>query len=501
MRYLPLGFLMRAYAVALCCASWIVPDEEREEWLKEWKAELWHVVHQNAAPPMQRITAAFVGGAFRDAYTLSADLGRAGERRSYAFGSSPVRCLLFLLLLGLSSVSVAFLLPGTRAALLAPPYQDVRTLVLVSRDNSSHSFFPSVALGEFRYWQRAAQGVFSDLAFYQIIQKQVHAGHGATVKLSIVRASDNLLDVMQTSAFSTTAPVQTEKSTLRLILSDAAWRKDFHADPQIIGRVVFVMGKKVTVASIASPDAWRLPGKADAWLLEDSTGIDALSADSMGYVVARMQSSLTKDASQNRWHMTVPNKNGGVDGFACISIQQYAREPFVSFAFAALLALLALPATTSLPLGEYPFNPRQQPLSLRLRRWVFFAAKLTLILFLVCFASLDVAQMFAPAQTADLQCVQMIVAFAATLAALRWTLRDQRRRCPVCLQLLRHPVRVGQPSRNFLAWNGTELICVVGHGFLHVPELPTSWFSTQRWLYLDASWKSIFRPPEIVRTT
>ncbi len=42
-----------------------------------------------------------------------------------------------------------------------------------------------------------------------------------------------------------------------------------------------------------------------------------------------------------------------------------------------------------------------------------------------------------------------------------------------------HPARVGQPSRSFLAWNGTELICVDGHGLLHVPEMPTSWFSTQ----------------------
>ena len=47
-------------------------------------------------------------------------------------------------------------------------------------------------------------------------------------------------------------------------------------------------------------------------------------------------------------------------------------------------------------------------------------------------------------------------------------------------------------SRNFLAWNGTELICAGGHGLLHIPELPTSWFSTQRWLYLDASWGSLF---------
>jgi hypothetical protein len=393
------------------------------------------------------------------------------------------------------------LLPGTRAALLSSPYQDARTLVIVSRDNSSHSLFPSIALGEYRYWQRAAQGVFSDLAFYQILQKQVHSGHGATVELSIARASNNLLDVMQTSGFSMSAPAQTAKGTSRLILSRAAWRKYFHADPQIVGRVVFVMGEKATVAGIASADAWRLPGNADAWLLEDAVRIDTLSADAKGYVVARMQPSLTRNASQDRWHMTVPNKDGGVDGFACTSVTQYAREPFVLFAFAAMLALLALPATTSLPLGEYPFNPRQQPLSLRLRRWFFFAAKLALVLLVVCFASLDVALISVPAQSANSDCVQMIVAFAATLAALRWTLRDQRRRCPVCLQLLRHPVHVGQPSRNFLAWNGTELICVVGHGFLHVPELPTSWFATQRWLYLDASWKSIFRPQEAVRTT
>jgi hypothetical protein len=209
----------------------------------------------------------------------------------------------------------------------------------------------------------------------------------------------------------------------------------------------------------------------------------------MGFVVARMLPSLTRDAAEDRWHMSVSQKGGNVEGFACVSVKRYAREPFIFFAFAALLALLALPATTSLPLGEYPYNPRQQSLALRLRRWLFFTAKLGLILPLVCFAALDVAQFFADAQS-----VQLFVTFASMLAALRWTLRDQRRRCPVCLQVLRHPVRVGQPSRNFLAWNGTELICVVGHGFLHVPELPTSWFATQRWLYLDASWRSLFRP-------
>ena len=86
----------------------------------------------------------------------------------------------------------------------------------------------------------------------------------------------------------------------------------------------------------------------------------------------------------------------------------------------------------------------------------------------------------------------LALAFFALLFAFRWALRDQRQRCPVCLRLLSNPAHVGEASRNFLAWNGTELICAEGHGLLHIPELPTSWFSTQRWLYLDPSWSALF---------
>ena len=263
-----------------------------------------------------------------------------------------------------------------------------------------------------------------------------------------------------------------------------------------IGQTVFVLGEKAKIAGIAKPDAWRLPGKTDAWLLETGSRIETLPAYTEGFVVARMQPDLTLDNSQEHWHMIVPQIGGGVEGFDCTSVTRSAREPFLFFAFAAVLALLALPATTSLPLGEYPYNPQKQSLTLRLRRWIFLAAKLVLILPLVCFTALDAAQFFR-----DMQLVRIVITFAFMLAALRWMLRDQRSRCPVCLQFLRHPVHVGQPSRNFLAWNGTELICVVGHGFLHVPELPTSWFSTQRWLYLDPSWRSVFRPQEMARIT
>ncbi len=31
-----------------------------------------------------------------------------------------------------------------------------------------------------------------------------------------------------------------------------------------------------------------------------------------------------------------------------------------------------------------------------------------------------------------------------------------------------------------------------GHTLLYIPSLPTSWFSTQRWMLLDPSWKFLF---------
>lgn len=488
-----------AYLLALRCASWMTPGRERAEWLKEWASELWYVVNEAEGPSLQahRQTSAFVYGAFQDAFWLGLEARRQEKRRRKAF-SSPAHCLLLLLAMGIAAVALAFLLPGTRGYVLPWPYKDAHNLAFVSRDGHSKSLQPSVRMDEFRSWRSRARNVFAELAFYQMMRKRVHPERGAAVELSIARASGNLFDVLQIP-LSIKAPLQMQKNIPRLVLSDRAWRKYFHADPDIAGQVVFVAGEKAIVTAIVTKNAWRLPGDAEAWLLETDSVIDTAPSSTKGYAIARMRPDFTRNAD-NGWHILSRNRDGGYDGFECVSVYERAREPFVLFAFAMMLAFLALPATTSLPLGEYPIHPRRQPWSIRLRRWLFLTMKLALVLPVVCFASLDVARPFASMQATTSEYIQLCVAFAGTLAALRWVLRDQRRRCPVCLQFLQNPVHVGQPSRSFLAWNGTELICVVGHGFLHVPELPTSWFSTQRWLYLDPSWKSLFQPQEMART-
>jgi hypothetical protein len=190
--------------------------------------------------------------------------------------------------------------------------------------------------------------------------------------------------------------------------------------------------------------------------------------------------------------MYVARKEGGYDWFVCESLAERTREPFSNFLFALLLACLALPATTSLPLGEYPAHSNHVPWTTRVRRWAFLSAKFILIVPIVYFGSLDLAYSNSSMSLGTSELLEVFSSFWALLFAFRWALRDQRRRCPVCLCTLTNPARVGQFSRNFLAWNGTELVCLSGHGLLHVPDIPTSWFGSQRWLYLDPSWSALF---------
>jgi len=157
-----------------------------------------------------------------------------------------------------------------------------------------------------------------------------------------------------------------------------------------------------------------------------------------------------------------------------------------------MLALLALPAITSVSLGEYSVNPQRTSWTRRLFRWSFFGAKVALLLPIVYFLSLDLAYSCTLFGREQAVYIQLISNFAMSLFGLRWVLKDQRQRCPVCVRRVVHPAQVGLASRTFLDWNGTEMMCMGGHTLLHVPALPTSWFSTQRWLYLDTSWGFLF---------
>jgi hypothetical protein len=168
-----------------------------------------------------------------------------------------------------------------------------------------------------------------------------------------------------------------------------------------------------------------------------------------------------------------------------IRASQEHRELIFAHFLMIAIALLVLPATTSLTLGEYPTAPGSPARAMRFRRWIFLGLKFCLILAIVFCGTLDLAPIIS---TAGLQPHVTLVGYSL---GFRWALIDQRRRCPVCFRLLTNPASIGQPGQTFLEWYGTELFCVKGHGLLHVPEIPTT-YSTQRWLDLDPSWSGLF---------
>ena len=145
------------------------------------------------------------------------------------------------------------------------------------------------------------------------------------------------------------------------------------------------------------------------------------------------------------------------------------------------ISLLILPAVAVLTPGDYSA-------SFRARRWGFLVLKAGLLLPIVYFGSLDLGVLLAP----HMQAHGLIVGF---VAGFRWILMDQRRRCPVCLRRLACPTLIGSSSHLLLGWYGTELICTRGHGLMHVPGIPASSYSAQRWVELDRSWKSLFDVP------
>ncbi len=482
----------------LWTAAVLVPSARRAEWLAEWRAELWHVwncVRDESATATREHgdaeVTAFCMGAFHDAVWMRRNEGRSTMRRRFQIGS-PWRCGATLIVLALASMLLCCWLPGAHKAMLPLPRHAADGVVMISSEGYDAGRTPTIRLEDYESWRTSARHLFTGIAFYQPIHRQVRIARHRTAELSLARATSNLFDVLRLPLSAEPHAATMRPHMARVILSRQAWRRYFNSNPQVAGRTLVLAGQQAQIAGVAPEGAWQLPDGIDAWILEDQKTLDALPASARGFVLAQIKASGFPAGGTGQRSMTVSRENGEADRYDCVSLAQHMEHPFFLFLFTLFLACLALPATTPLPLGEYSVRGSQLSLLLTIRRWLFLAAKISLILPVVYFSSLDLAYGRLPLDSTTAQYIQMAASFAGLLFGLRWALKDQRRRCPVCLRLLTNPARVGHASRNFLAWNGTELICGVGHGMLHIPEIPTSWCSTQRWFYLDSSWSSLF---------
>jgi hypothetical protein len=483
------------YAALLRTASFMVPRAARAEWRREWRGELWHV-RQACAPlsgtngwQARREVTAFCLGSFQDALCVR----RAGSTPLPAAQGTPRQCLFVLGALLVASYAVALLLPGVRAERSLWPRQVSANLVQIQLAAVEGAPRPSISTRLFQSWQGQRQRFFDGFAFYhvenEIMRPALEAPAGSDWSAwRVAHSSPNLLNLLglpiefpDPEAASITLP--------SVLLSERIWKRDFGADPHVAGLTIRLGLRTMRIAGIAPDGSLALPGSVDAWELDPNAVSDSAGH---GFVIARLTAAGRSMMDLPSVHISSDDPEYENEDLLGVALGQDQPDPQTVYLFALLLALLALPAITTVSLGEASMHPRETSWPRRLFRWSFFAAKAALLLPILYFVSLDLAYGFTMLSREQSIYIQLAAAFGMCLFSMRWALKDQRQRCPVCMRLVTHPAQVGQASRTFLDWNGTEMMCMGGHTLLHVPSLPTSWFGAQRWLYLDTSWNFLF---------
>jgi len=471
----------------LCSAALLTPGEQRAEWLREWRGELWHAreatrFDKEITWEGEKTILRFCSGSIQDAFAM-----RKLRGAQSAFRGSAVECLLLLLAMFMASCLLYHVLPEVRAQNHPSLYQVNSNLIMIQDAFASSDSLATIPVEKYRMWKSRQQRYFDGFAFYHLTKENVATQNAVKQRWKVAHGSLNLFWMLGLPTLISSESPDAEGRTPGIILSDAIWRRDFQANLHVSGHIVHVGHDEFRVLGVAPLGVWRLPGNVDAWVLEpdeENRGV--------GYVIAHLTALGRSQMSANRIEIVSSNSDDSNEELCGISFANRTKGPWGFFQFALFLAFLALPAITSVSFGESQFCSNRPSWTNRVFRWMFLCAKIALLLPTVYFASLDLAYWHAPIYSVGAQYVQLISSFTMGLFGLRWILLDQRNRCPVCLRRVTHPAQVGLTGRTFLAWNGTELICTGGHTLLHVPAMPTSWFSTQRWLYLDSSWKSLF---------
>ncbi|HEY2469691.1 MAG TPA: hypothetical protein VGI45_17870 [Terracidiphilus sp.] len=479
----------------ISAVSILVPAAQRTDWRREWLAELWHVRHslvsidETLSWDAQREIAGFCLGALPDAVCLRRQSAPGTSQPVHLHGSAG-QTLLWLATAVAMFCIIARLLPGVNAENEATRFS-VNPHVLLINESASGPAHPEISMKLIRNWQTTRQRFFQEMAFYRVSHET--AATAKPMHWTVAHSSANLFALLGVPILCTAPSDDSDRELPAAVLSHDIWMSTFAGDPHIAGRVLRTGSSKARIVGVAPSTGWQVPGAPDVWLLESESQLAVdTPPDSSGYLFARLSDRGQAAMDGSAVAISAQNADG-------ITIDLYGA-PIIApvegiwniYKFALFLALVALPAVTSVSLGESQISSHRPAWKQRLWRVLFLAAKFFLVAALGLYASLDVAYFSFAGYSQFGELLQLFACFVICLMGFRWAVADQRQRCPMCLRRVTNPATVGLASRTFLGWNGTELICMGGHALLHVPSLPTSWFGGQRWLYLDSSWEFLF---------
>jgi hypothetical protein len=491
----PIRGLIRHSRWLLWIASLLVPKHQRKAWYEAWCAKVWHWAHflyesgrLNARTRLE--LANHVRSAFGDAVWLRFDRDKVlkvvRERPR-----TPRFCLLAIATFFLLAVISSGFAPTIRSSFSRLPYNAPDRLAHLSFTNNYIRFhLDSLFLAVSRWAEQSKTA--EAVSAYSWEPATVGAARDPVEVIS-ARVSPDFFDTLGVGAGKGRLFHSGDEGQCAncIVISNALWQYGFHHDPAIVGKQVVLQGISSTVVGVLPNRFGFVSPEISVWTVGPSPADSFTTAERTGVVLR-----LRPGVSISRAGEEFPSLVGSATGIDLTSIKTRVQQGTYIYLLFTMLAFIG-----SLVLLAYRLVNSSGPkvhLSLRdnYRWWMFFATK-TVLLVATCFlVSLE------GTRRAFLVFTGVVPPFAgpvctwlflvSTILALSWSLRDQCRRCRICLKRLGHEASVGAPASLLLDWWGTELVCSQGHGMLHVPEMHASWLDMEHWTPLDDSWKPLF---------
>jgi putative ABC transport system permease protein len=276
--------------LALCrllisLGSAIVPVAFREDWTREWHAELWHQ-HERAAAARRPVASLDLlrrsAGALVHALWLRKEEWRPAvilQDARYAIRAlrrRPAFALVAILTLALAIGATTTVFSVVYGVLLKPlPYRDVDRLVQIWETNPDRNWTDETVAPANLLDMKARSRSFEAFAFYHGRQGKnpgttdaTLTGNGQPERLVGMTVSANFFSVLGADAAAGRTFLAEEglpNGVKAVVLSDGFWRRRFGADRSIVGRTIELNGLPHLVAGVM-PRAFHVPGaRVDFW--------------------------------------------------------------------------------------------------------------------------------------------------------------------------------------------------------------------------------------------
>jgi MacB-like periplasmic core domain len=485
-------------------ASLLVPKPQRQDWYREWHAEIWHWAHflhesGRLTPRAKLELARHCWGAFADAawHRFDRDRFRRGldkmpRSARFCLGSIFFAFILALLITGFA--------PTIRSGLTGLPYYQPDRMAVLSFPNH-YALYPDGGL--FRSangWSRVTRTA-TGVAAYSFRSASVELD-GNTFDARSVRVSPNFFETLGTRAERGRLFRSGDEQDCSncIVLTEKAWKTTFHADPSIVGKKLTYAGITSQVIGVLPADFAFLWPEPAIWALPPSQDDIGDCGDKIGAVL-RLRPGISASQAEQEFRVLAYASRQSLD-YEVPDVEMMVSRPRQAAKVYLIVTMLSLLGGLVLA-GTRLAATRTRKLHLSvpcvLRWWAFLALK-TLLLLSTCFVvSLElpirISRMMTGAAHPLAGPISTWLFLVTAMVALSWCIHDQCRRCRICLRRLGNEASVGAPGYLLLDWWGTELVCSDGHGLLHVPERKSSWEEPEQWVPLDESWKPLFEEP------